>query len=129
MEQGLVAEEQSWINFFPDYAVMPIPAQVVDLEALNQLLSTIRQKNALHVTYQSMSWLDPTERWIEPHAIAFDGLHWHARAHCQNDAVFTDFLLSRILRFVSRLTRHLWQKMILIGIPKLPLKLGPTLRF
>ena len=129
VEHGLVAEEQSWINFFPDYAATPIAAQVVDPEALNQLLSTIRQRNALDVTYQSMSWPDPTARWIEQHAIAFDGFHWHARAHCQNDGVFKDFLLSRILRLVSRLKRHLSQKMILIGIPKSPLKLGPTLRF
>ena len=36
-------------------------------------------------------------RWIAPHAIAFDGFRWHARAFCFGDEVFKDFLLSRIL--------------------------------
>ena len=29
--------------------------------------------------------------------MAFDGFRWHARAFCQNDQVFNDFLLSRIV--------------------------------
>lgn len=97
VEHGLVAEEQSWISFFPGYAATPIPARGVDPEVLREVLSAIREKNALQVTYQSMSRPDPTARWIEPHALAFDGFRWHARAFCQNDGVFKDFLLSRIV--------------------------------
>lgn len=44
-----------------------------------------------------MSRPELTARWIEPHALAFDGFRWHARAFCQNDGVFKDFLLSRIV--------------------------------
>ena len=40
---------------------------------------------------------EPRWRWIAPHAIAFDGFRWHARAFCFGDEVFKDFLLSRIL--------------------------------
>ena len=97
VEHGLVAEEQSWISFFPGYAATPIPARGVDPEVLREVLSAIREKNALQITYQSMSRPEPTARWIEPHALAFDGFRWHARAFCQNDQVFKDFLLSRIV--------------------------------
>ena len=97
VEHGLVAEEQSWISFFPSYAATPIPARGVDPEVLREVLSAIREKNALQITYQSMSRPEPTARWIEPHALAFDGFRWHARAFCQNDQVFKDFLLSRIV--------------------------------
>jgi len=97
VEHGLVAEEQSWISFFPGYAATPIPARGVDPEVLREVLSAIREKNALQITYQSMSRPKPTARWIEPHALAFDGFRWHARAFCQNDGVFKDFLLSRIV--------------------------------
>ena len=97
VEHGLVTEEQSWISFFPGYAATPIPARGVDPEVLREVLSTIREKNALQITYQSMSRPEPTARWIEPHALAFDGFRWHARAFCQNDQVFKDFLLSRIV--------------------------------
>lgn len=97
VELGLVSEEQSWISFFPGYSATPVPARGVDPEVLRDVLSAIRAKTALNVTYQSMSRPEPTARWIEPHALAFDGFRWHARAFCQNDGVFKDFLLSRIV--------------------------------
>jgi predicted DNA-binding transcriptional regulator YafY len=97
VEQGLVPEAQSWISFFPGYAATPVPARGVDPQVLRDVLSAIRDKAALKITYQSMSRPEPTARWIEPHALAFDGFRWHARAFCQNDVVFKDFLLSRIV--------------------------------
>jgi predicted DNA-binding transcriptional regulator YafY len=97
VEQGLVPEAQSWISFFPGYATTPVPARGVDPQVLRDVLSAIRDKAALKITYQSMSRPEPTARWIEPHALAFDGFRWHARAFCQNDGVFKDFLLSRIV--------------------------------
>ena len=97
VEQGLVAEEQSWISFFPSFGATPTPARGVPPETLRDLLAAIREPAALQVTYQSMSRPEPSARWIEPHALAFDGFRWHARAFCQNDQVFKDFLLSRIV--------------------------------
>ena len=97
VEQGLVPEAQSWIDFFPGYAATPVPARGVDPQVLRDVLSAIRDKVALKITYQSMSRPEPTARWVEPHALAFDGFRWHARAFCQNDGVFKDFLLSRIV--------------------------------
>ena len=98
VELGLVSEEQSWISFFPAYAATPVPARGVDPEVLREVLSAIRARAALNITYQSMSRPEPTARWIEPHALAFDGFRWHARAFCQKDGVFKDFLLSRIVK-------------------------------
>lgn len=97
VELGLVPEAQSWINFFPGYAATPVPARGVDPQVLRDVLTAIREKAALKIMYQSMSRPEPTARWIEPHALAFDGFRWHARAFCQNDDVFKDFLLSRIV--------------------------------
>jgi predicted DNA-binding transcriptional regulator YafY len=97
VEHGLVPEAQSWISFFPEYAGTPVPARGVDPQVLRDMLTAIREKAALQVTYQSMSRPEPSARWIEPHALAFDGFRWHARAFCQNDQVFKDFLLSRIV--------------------------------
>jgi predicted DNA-binding transcriptional regulator YafY len=50
------------------------------------------------VKYQSLSNPEPRWRWIAPHAIAFDGFRWHARAFCLSDKRFKDFLLSRMLK-------------------------------
>jgi hypothetical protein len=97
VDQGLVSAEQSWISFFPGFGATPTPARGVSPETLRDVLAAIREPSALQVTYQSMSRPEPSARWIEPHALAFDGFRWHARAFCQNDQVFKDFLLSRIV--------------------------------
>lgn len=97
VDQGLVSREQSWISVFPGYGATPTPARGVDAETLREVLTAIHAPAALQVTYQSMSRPEPSARWIEPHALAFDGFRWHARAFCQNDQVFKDFLLSRIV--------------------------------
>jgi hypothetical protein len=96
-DQGLVSREQSWISVFPGYGATPTPARGVAPETLRDVLAAIHEPAALQVTYQSMSRPEPSIRWIEPHALAFDGFRWHARAFCQNDQVFKDFLLSRIV--------------------------------
>ena len=97
VDQGLVSAEQSWISFFPSFGATPTPARGVAPETLRDVLAAIREPAAIQVTYQSMSRPEPSARWIEPHALAFDGFRWHARAFCQNDQVFKDFLLSRIV--------------------------------
>ncbi len=97
VDQGLVSREQSWINLFPGYGATPIPARGIAPETLRDVLAALHAQAALQVTYQSMSRPEPSARWIEPHALAFDGFRWHVRAFCQNDLVFKDFLLSRIV--------------------------------
>jgi hypothetical protein len=97
VEHGLIDVGHSWISQFPAYAATPTPARGVSAETLRDVLAAIREPAALEVTYQSMSRPEPSARWIEPHALAFDGFRWHVRAFCQNDEVFKDFLLSRIV--------------------------------
>ena len=69
----------------------------VDPATLRSVVAASRQSEAIEVQYQSLSNPEPRLRWIAPHAIAFDGFRWHARAFCFGDEVFKDFLLSRIL--------------------------------
>lgn len=102
VDQGLVSREQSWISVFPGYGATPTPARGVAPETLRDVLAAIHEPAALQVTYQSMSRPEPSARCIEPHALAFDGFRWHARAFCQNDQVFKDFLLSRIVEIGKR---------------------------
>lgn len=97
VDQGLVPPAQSWLGVFPSYGTTPTPTRGVPPEILRDVLAAIHAPAALQVTYQSMSRAEPSARWIEPHALAFDGFRWHARAFCQNDQVFKDFLLSRIV--------------------------------
>jgi hypothetical protein len=97
VEEGYLPLAQSWFPALPDHAGTPVPARGVAPEILRAVYMAIEDRQALAVTYQSMSRPAPTERIIEPHALAYDGFRWHARAFCRNDRVFKDFLISRIL--------------------------------
>lgn len=102
VDQEMVSADQSWIGFFPSFGATPTPMRGVTPETLRDVLAAIREQMALQVTYQSMSMPEPAARWIEPHALAFDGFRWHTRAFCQNDQVFKDFVLSRIVEVGER---------------------------
>jgi len=94
---GILDQEDCWIAGLPEFASAPTPARGVDPATLRSVVNAIRRFEAIEVQYQSLSNPDPRWRWIAPHAIAFDGFRWHARAFCLTDEAFKDFLLSRIL--------------------------------
>ena len=94
---GIIDRSDTWIGKFPSYDCAPTPVRGVDPKTLRSVVAAIRRSEAIEIKYQSMSRPEPSWRWIAPHAIAFDGFRWHARAFCSSDEVFKDFLLSRIL--------------------------------
>lgn len=94
---GIPEQDDCWIAGLSGYDSAPTPARGVDPATLRSVVDAIRQREAIEVQYQSISNLEPRWRWIAPHAIAFDGFRWHARAFCFDDEGFKDFLLSRIL--------------------------------
>lgn len=94
---GVLEPSEAWLGVLPTCEVLPTPARGVGAVVLRSVVAAIRRSEALEVRYQSMSSPEPRWRWITPHALAFDGFRWHARAFCFNDECFKDFLLSRII--------------------------------
>ncbi|MCA3451753.1 MAG: WYL domain-containing protein [Rhodobacter sp.] len=94
---GILDQDDCWIAGLPAYDSAPTPARDVDPATLRSVVDAIRRSEAIEVLYQSLSNPEPRWRWIAPHAIAFDGFRWHARAFCFGDEVFKGFLLSWIL--------------------------------
>ena len=94
---GILDQDDCWIAGLPAYDSAPTPARGVNPATLRSVADAIRRSEAIEVQYQSLSNPEPRWRWIAPHAIAFDGFRWHARAFCVTDEAFKDFLLSRIL--------------------------------
>ena len=80
----------------PMFDVVPGPARKIGANVLRSILAAIRGRLDVEVLYQSMSTPDPSWRWIAPHAVAFDGFRWHARAFCDKDRAFKDFVLARV---------------------------------
>ena len=95
--ESILDRSDAWIGEFPDFATAPAPARAVNAATLRSVIGSIRRSEAIEIKYQSLSRPVPQWRWIAPHAIGFDGFRWHARAFCETDRAFKDFLLSRIL--------------------------------
>ena len=95
--EGILPAAASWIAHLPPYSGPPVPARDVTNETLRTVLGAIRDNLVLEIKYQSLSRPEPRWRWIAPHAIGFDGFRWHARAFCQIDQSYKDFLLARIV--------------------------------
>jgi predicted DNA-binding transcriptional regulator YafY len=97
ISSGLLQPEDSLLRSVPNFHVSPNPSRGVNPLVLRAVVRAVDNAEAIEIRYQSMSSPEPSWRWIEPHAFAYDGFRWHVRAFCQNDRVFKDFLLSRIV--------------------------------
>jgi hypothetical protein len=93
---GLLSPAFSFIGSRLIASVVSLPVRRVGTNELLAVLWAIRDKSEIEITYQSMRRPDPTRRWIAPHALAFDGARWHARAWCHESNAFRDFVLTRI---------------------------------
>ncbi len=93
---GVLRREDLWFSEIPPADVAPEMGRNVPDEVLRGVIQAIRTRRALSVHYQSLTG----SRWrdIAPHAIAFDGHRWHARAWCCDRQEFRDFVLTRIER-------------------------------
>jgi len=88
----------SFLGWRPPHDIVRFPARPIATGTLLRILWAIRDKDEIRVLYQSMRRPAPTSRWIAPHALAYDGLRWHVRAWCHENADFRDFVISRIQR-------------------------------
>ena len=93
---GVLRREDLWFSEMPTADIAPEIGRNVRPVVLRKVLNAIRTRRALSVLYQSLT----SSRWrdIAPHAIAFDGHRWHARAWCCERKEFRDFVLTRIER-------------------------------
>lgn len=94
--QTLKSNPVPWLSYEPAYDVVQMPKRNIDPDILRTMSESIREQKTLQIFYQSMSSEEPSWRSISPHAFAFDGMRWHARAYCHNANIYKDFLLSRI---------------------------------
>ncbi len=117
----------SFIGWRPPCDVVSLPTRRVRRDVLRAVLWSIRDNSELEVTYQSMRRPAATRRWIAPHALAFDGARWHARAWCHDRNEFRDFVLTRIQEVHGRRTSEFdplkdsdWNTFVVVEIEPRP---------
>ena len=101
----------------------PAPERVIPDETVHILVTAIREKCRILVTYQSMGSTAPSARELSPHALGHDGYRWHARAYCHTKGDFRDFVIARMLTVeqagtseVNPAEDHLWNHIITLVI-------------
>jgi hypothetical protein len=100
-EIGIMEAGASFIGRTPSCAVATSPERSLDDEMIARIVKAIHNRQKLLTVYQSMSSPDPTQRWLSPHALGYDGFRWHMRAYCHKREGFYDFVLARVLAISS----------------------------
>jgi hypothetical protein len=93
---GATSAQLSFIGWRPPCGIVKYPTRSIRPEILMRVIWAIRDRQDIEITYQSMRQPAAGRRWIFPHAIAFDGARWHARAWCHENHYFKDFVFARI---------------------------------
>lgn len=124
---GTLAKDTVFIGWAPPTDLVRAPHRRVPADTLLAVLRAIRQLRVLEVAYQSFNQPTPTKRLISPHAIAFDGFRWHARAYCHTRKEFRDFVLGRLLEIqphsksdVDPHSDHAWNTFVEVKIAPHP---------
>lgn len=95
--EGIMPREELSSSSALEFAIVPTPTRIVDKDILRAIFRSIISREQIEIYYQSMSRPEPIWRWVTPHALAYDGFRWHARAFCHLTKAFKDFLLTRVL--------------------------------
>lgn len=93
---GVVKRDDVPFSSLPSVDVAPEVIRDVRAAVLQKILTAIRLRKTVSIQYRSLT----STRWrdVAPHALAFDGHRWHARAYCCERKEFRDFVLTRIER-------------------------------
>lgn len=117
---------ESWLGRTPPYGIVPRIRRKLEAPVLRQVLEAIHTRSGLNIHYQSMSSVDPTTRWIVPHALGFDGHRWHVRGWCHRRKKFLDFVMARVLDVLDRRDEQIDDAQDLAWHEKSQIRLGPN---
>lgn len=113
----------SFIGEGVSFDFAPAPERTIPDETVHVLVTAIRERRKILVTYQSMGSMAPSTRELSPHALGHDGYRWHARAYCHTKGEFRDFVIARMLTVeqaggseVSPAEDRLWNHIIKLVI-------------
>jgi hypothetical protein len=96
--EGVMPASDGTLAHVPAAEIAEPPLRPAPPAVLAAVIAAIREARAIEAGYQSFSSPEPRRRWIEPHALVFDGFRWHARARDAGGGAgdFRDFVLGRL---------------------------------
>ncbi|SDR88519.1 Predicted DNA-binding transcriptional regulator YafY, contains an HTH and WYL domains [Halopseudomonas litoralis] len=95
---------------------VPTPTELVSTihrtvspEVVRLLVQATQDRSRVELLYRSLSNPTGEERIIAPHTLVYAGHRWHARAWCERNRDFRDFVLTRIASGVELIGNALEQ--------------------
>jgi len=79
-----------------DIGLAVTPDRPVPADVLRVVMRAIAEKRRMSAWYVSFRSTEGRMRTLEPHALAFDGFRWHARARDVEAGAFRDYVLGRL---------------------------------
>lgn len=122
----VIPESDYRLSKIPTFAVVPLVRRRASEAKLRKVVQAVLRKKAVYVLYQSMRAEEPQRRWIEPHALAFDGSRWHVRAWCHRRWEFRDFVLARMLEVTKDRDANIDTKLDKEWNVSLDFRIGPN---
>lgn len=123
LASGIIDSSKSNIKTIPSSYVMPELERPIANQVLRELVRSINSKADIKIKYQSLSSPDPSDRWIAPQSLAYDGFRWHIRAYCFSHEDFRDFSIGRIWEIIDErgsslgeVVDHKWKNIITLHI-------------
>ena len=80
----------------PLFDSVPLPLRPADPVIVRNIVQAVDDGLAIHILYRSLNHPEGQWRWIEPHAVIYDGQRWHVRAWCRRTSEYRDFNLGRM---------------------------------
>jgi hypothetical protein len=77
-------------------AMLHLPQRRATLEVERRVFMAVLAGKRIFVNYHSVHSSTARWRWIRPHAFGHDGQRWHARAWCEENKDFRDFVIARM---------------------------------
>ena len=78
-------------------AVLHPPLRNLDPAVVRPIVQACQDNLRLEVNYVSLANPSKDQRVIVPHTLVHTGVRWHARAYCEKNKSFRDFVLSRFV--------------------------------
>lgn len=90
-----IKKSDTWFEEMPPVGIAPVIARGPEAYTLRAILRTISISGEIDINYLSLT--STGVRTIRPHALAYDGQRWHARALSLEHGEYRDYVLGRVL--------------------------------
>jgi hypothetical protein len=101
LAEGALDQRETFFGQIPAFELVPELNRPVETETLRRVVHALQSRCRIRIRYQSLTSPEPTERWVFPCTLAYNGSRWHLRAFCHLRSAYRDFVIGKILEVIG----------------------------